>query len=328
METSIENQDVEVRTLSSKFTLDLLGKSMFHYDFGRLDGKSDKYYQAYRTILGFGSTFYGRLAKVFSWIYVFPLPEISKFYKAVDTMMSLFRSIIEERKKNKHDDILDNLLAAVADSNGEKLSERELFGNLWIFFAAGHETTATALSWGCLCLATYQDIQEKIYQEIVESIGDTAMPRLEDLEKLSYLDCFIQEVLRLHSPVQMLPTRFTTEDIKFEEYIIPKGVVVGLNINSIHRNRIHWGPEPEKFDPNRFLPENKKGRHNFAYLPFSLGSRQCLGNTFSLIEQKLFLARILQNFRVLPPRHSPIFSVNELIHFFSDVKFFLRFEKR
>jgi len=292
--------------------LDLLGKSIFHYDFGRLDGKGDKLYSAYKAILAYSRTRAGRLTAIFPVLDKLPIPAITEFHRSIDYIKNHFNQIIKERGGKNYGDILDSLLSAVEDKSGEKLSHVELLSNLWIFFIAGHETTASALSWACICLATYQDIQEKLYQEVITKIGENAMPTLEQLSDMSYLDQFIQELLRLHSPVQLLPSRKTMEDLKYKQYLLPKGSTIGINFNAIHRHPKYW-PEPNKFDPERFTPENKKGRHHFAYLPFSLGPRQCIGNVFSLIEQRLFLVRLLQKFRILPPRHSPLHSVDDMI---------------
>jgi len=184
------------------------------------------------------------------------------------------------------------------------------------FFLAGHETTATALTWACICLGAYPEIQEKIYREIVEKLGKDKVPTFDDLSKLEYLECFINENLRLNPPVGLLPTRRATEDIRYKEdsinQVIPKDAIIGIFFRAIHTHPDHW-ENPEKFDPDRFLPDNRKGRHHFAFMPFSLGPRQCIGNNFSLVEQRLFLTRLLQKFEVKLAKHSKPHPVNEPI---------------
>jgi len=98
----------------------------------------------------------------------------------------------------------------------------------------------------------------------------------------------------------LLATRKAVEDVEFQGVHIPKDSMVGFDIYNIHLNPDVW-ENPFEFNPDRFLPENKKKMDRFAYLPFSLGPRQCIGNTFSLIEQHLFVIRLLQKFEVLPP---------------------------
>uniref|UniRef100_A0A6B2LLR2 Cytochrome P450 n=1 Tax=Arcella intermedia TaxID=1963864 RepID=A0A6B2LLR2_9EUKA len=101
-----------------------------------------------------------------------------------------------------------------------------------------------------------------------------------------------------------MTTRIASKDIPYKDQMIPKGTLVGIAVDAIHNHPDYW-EHPERFDPTRFAPEMKKGRHKFAYLPFSLGQRQCIGNTFSEIEQRLFLVRLVQKFKVLPPKLLP-----------------------
>jgi len=151
-------------------------------------------------------------------------------------------------------------------------------------------------------LSVSQDIQEKLYKEITKIYGDN-IPEFTDLEKLEYLFFFIQEVLRCYPPVAVLPTRIATVDAEFEGFVIPKGTLVGVDIRTIHRNPLLWS-EPDEFIPERHIQENKKGMPQFSFLPFSLGPRQCLGTQFSIMEQRLFLIRLLQRFKILPPENN------------------------
>jgi cytochrome P450 len=307
-EVAKNGNDLDCHDFISKMTIDLLGNSIFHYDFGRLEGKIDQYYNCYQNIMGFSTHFFGLLVSFLPFLDALPVPQSKSIHDSVDNMKSLFLHMIDERKSGKkYGDILEKLLEAT----GSELSQLELFSNLWAFFIAGHETTATALSYAFICLSNYPTIQERIYQEVVKIVGPDTVPTLEDLDKLEYMDCFINEILRLHTPIKVLTTRVAIEDVPYNNQLIPKGSLVGIGIDAIHRNPKYW-PDPEKFDPDRFLPENKKGRNHFAFLPFSLGPRQCIGNNFSLIEQRLFLVCLLQNFRVLPPHHSPPYDLKEL----------------
>jgi len=171
------------------------------------------------------------------------------------------------------------------------------------FFFAGHETTASALSAAMWELSKHAKIQEKIFQEISQHIGKNP-PTFEDLKKLEYLDQFISENLRVH-PILFIASRVALEDLHYNGQFIPKGSRVGINIYHIHHSSDYWD-DPYTFKPERFSPENFAGQAKFSYLPFSLGPRMCLGNHFSLIEQKLFLCRLLQTFEVLPAKSHPL----------------------
>jgi len=238
--------------------------------------------------------------------------------------------MIEERNNetNKEGkDALDRLLHYAENSelqenseNSEKeekipggvknphLTSKELYANLFIFFLAGHDTTAAALSWGVGYLAKYPEEQQKLYDQIYSVLGDKP-PTIEDLDKFPYLDQFIFEILRMHPPVGDLTTRKANSDITYnppdggKTVIIPKGSIVGIDINTIHHSPKYW-EEPYKFNPSRFDPAKKK-KHKFQFLPFSLGPRECIGTKFSLIEQHLFLIRLLQLFKVELPENEP-----------------------
>jgi len=314
-----EGKDVDASTLFSAFTLDLLGKSIFHYDFKRLDDSNLDMYDAYKTLLNMQSNVTGFTLLTFPWLDKLPIPVIKEIHQSLDMIKGLFQRIINERKKEeKFNDILENLLEATKKNTGETgLSENEMISNIWLFFVAGHETTAKALTGQINCLLHYQDIQEKLYQEIITSIG-TKSPSLEDLNQLNYLDNFISECLRLYSPVALFPTRHTTEDIHYKNMIIPKGTIMGISIRGLHEHPDYW-PNPQVFDPDRFTPDQKKGRAKFAYMPFSLGLRQCIGNHFSLIEQKLFIVKLLQKYKVIPPKTLPQWDINKSMAGFSEV---------
>jgi len=209
----------------------------------------------------------------------------------------------------QHHDMISQMIHA-SDSEGKLLSLEEIVGNVIIFFLAGHETNTTTLSWAIYELSQHQDIQEKIFQEIQNKIGNKN-PNFDEID-VEYLDCFILENLRLHEPLGLSPTREATTDLDYNGLIIPKGSLLSLNYHTIHRNPEFW-PDPEKFDPDRFLPDQKKDRHRFAYVPFSAGPRQCIGMNLSLIEQRLFLIRLLQKFIVLPSKTQPCLSLKKVV---------------
>jgi len=181
-----------------------------------------------------------------------------------------------------------------------------------MLFLAGHETTAVSLTWAFNCLRAYPDIQEKLHQEITEKIGHENFPTEVELNQLVYLDGFIQEVLRLHSPVPALGTRITTEDVPYKGMTIPKGSLVGLFFHMIQTNPEIWD-DPLTFRPERWSPEERKGRNRYAHLPFSLGNRECIGKSFSLHEQRLFLARFLQKYKVIDPVNSKSHPTDRLL---------------
>jgi len=288
--------DVDFTPLLTSFTIDLLGKSVMDYDFGRLDGNINEYFESYRFALDFNAW---RLAYiVFPWLDKLPLPYTLQMKKSLSKLDELFERVVKTHDSDKHDFI--SLMLDAVKQDSAQLSDTEFVSNLFILFVAGHETTSSALSWAFYELAKNPDVQAKMYQEIQTVIGDRE-PTFEDLDKLHYVDNVISETLRVHPPIPMLASRQALVDCHYKDKLIPKGSLLGFNIYNIHHSSDHW-KDPFKFDPDRFSPENSKGRHKFSYLPFSLGPRMCLGSHFSLISQRLVLTRLVQKFEVFPPK--------------------------
>jgi len=307
----------------NRFTLDLLGKSVLNFDFGHLDSKISIYYEAYRTIAVESSPSTALLYRIFPFIDYLPLPITRRKIAAVNTMISLFNQIIQQHKETKHNDILDKLLAAK-----QEFTPTELLSDLWAFFLGGHETTATALHWAIGEIAENQDIQENLYQEIIRVYGND-LPSFESVANPpAYLNAFLTENLRRHPPAAIVLSRSSDEDIPYGDQIIPAGSQIGIDFMTIHHHPDYW-ENPMKFDPERFMPGNTKGRHKFSYLPFSLGPRQCFGNEFSLIEQRLFFVRLLQRWKVLLPKyHTPKDLKVPIFLFTKTEPFYIRLEER
>jgi len=226
---------------------------------------------------------------------------------ALEMLDELFYKMVENVPKSEtapRTNILSNMMKALKSEseNGAGMSEDELISNMYTLFIAGHETTATALSWLVYELTIHPEIQEKMLREIHKVVG-TSTPTFEDLDKLEYVDNVITENLRIHPPVIALPTREVIADIQYNEHVIPKGSRIGLCIYNIHHHPAFW-ENPFEFNPDRFSQtSNVEKRHKFSYIPFSLGPRMCIGNNFSLIEQRLFITRLLQYYELLPPKN-------------------------
>nr|QUF59368.1 cytochrome p450 CYP4V24 [Brachionus angularis] len=165
------------------------------------------------------------------------------------------------------------------------------------FMFEGHDTTAAAASWGCQLIGSHPEVQKKLHQEIDMVFGDSKRPITnDDLHNLKYLDCVLKEILRLFPSVPFFG-RCISEDTKVGDYQIFQGDTAVIFAYMIHRDEKYY-PDPEKFDPDRFLPENTKNRHPYAYIPFSAGRRNCIGQRFAIMEEKVLLASILRKFEI------------------------------
>ena len=152
-------------------------------------------------------------------------------------------------------------------------------------------------------LGRYPEIQQKIRDEVDEIIDKMDAPctckhkitfDFEHLKEMKYLDCVLKEVQRIY-PTAPFFGRKVTEEICTNGYKIPVGSTVAIFTYAMHRNPDLF-PEPLKFDPDRFLPENVAKRHPYSFIPFSAGARNCIGQKFSQLEQRLVIAKLLRNF--------------------------------
>ncbi|NXM47334.1 CP4V2 protein, partial [Gymnorhina tibicen] len=202
----------------------------------------------------------------------------------------------EESGSKKRKAFLDMLLNAT-DDEGNKLSYRDIREEVDTFMFEGHDTTAAAMNWVLYLLGHNPEVQKKVHRELDEVFDDTERSvTMDDLKNLRYLECVVKEALRLFPSVPMF-ARTLREDCCIKGYQIPRGANVLVLTYALHRDPEIF-PDPEEFRPERFFPENCKGRHPYAYVPFSAGPRNCIGQRFAQMEEKAILALILRRFWV------------------------------
>ncbi|XP_050452051.1 cytochrome P450 4C1-like isoform X2 [Cataglyphis hispanica] len=207
--------------------------------------------------------------------------------------------------------------------------------NILFMLLAASETTAITLNFVIFILANFPETQEKVYKELREIYGIKAPKstriKYEDLQRMNYLENVIKETLRLF-PVGPLIARELTEDINIRyqtrEIILPKDADVVIQIMTAQRNKKYW-PNPLVFDPDRFLPENIRKSDSF-YMPFSLGSRNCMGEKYAMILMKVFLSTLVRTFVFKIDESIQIDQIdlhyNLLLNFAKPIK--IRIEKR
>jgi len=154
------------------------------------------------------------------------------------------------------------------------------------------------MNFTCFLIASNPDVQAKVHAELDRVFGnDSARPcSKQDLDELEYLECVIKESLRLLPSVPFI-AREVQQDFTYRNYQLLKGTTAVIFIYFIHRDPEQF-PNPDQFDPDRFLPENSQNRLPYAYVPFSAGSRNCIGQRFALLEEKIVLSSILRRFRL------------------------------
>ncbi|MGB0385992.1 MAG: cytochrome P450, partial [Ardenticatenaceae bacterium] len=235
-----------------------------------------------------------------------PIPSNRRFEKAINTIDETVYKLIAERRASDASDASDNaeeqdllsLLLNVRDEeSGAGMSDQQIRDELTTIFLAGHETTATGLTWTWYLLSRHPVVGEKVLAE-VEHVLAGRMPRGEDLAKLTYTRQVFEESLRLYPPVWRFVRLAEEDDVLPSGYRIPKGSMVMLSPYLTHRHPDFWR-NSEGFQPSRFTQDASKIRHRYAYLPFGGGPRLCIGNNFSLMEGPLMMAMILQQYKLV-----------------------------
>ncbi|XP_058148563.1 cytochrome P450 4F2-like isoform X2 [Dasypus novemcinctus] len=244
-----------------------------------------------------------------------------RFHRACHLVHDFTNAVIQERRRTLPDKAADEFLMAKArtktldfidvlllakDEDGKELSDEDIRAEADTFMFAGHDSTASGLSWALYNLAKHPEYQERCRQEVQELLRDRHSEEIEwdDLAHLPFLTMCIKESLRLHPPVTHIFRRYTQDVVLPDGLVIPKGVNCLISIFGTHHNPTVW-PNPEVYDPFRFNPENTQKRSPLAFIPFSAGPRNCIGQTFAMSEMKVALALTLLRFRVLPGKTEP-----------------------
>jgi cytochrome P450 len=215
--------------------------------------------------------------------------------EAVAVMEHRIQEMIDERRRDPvgRSDLLSRLLAARDADDGVTMTDKQVRDEVITLFVAGHETTATSLAWAMYLLSRHPDVLAKVVAE-ADAWGATSPDRFEP-ERLDLTTRVFREALRLYPPLMMFPRR-TLEEVEIAGTVIPPRTIVFVSAYAVHRRADVW-PDPDRFDPDRFLPEEEAKRPKGAYLPFSAGPRFCIGMHFAMMEGPIVLATLLRRHR-------------------------------
>jgi len=237
----------------------------------------------------------GALETIFNVRIDNPITSYGKRMEAFRRIDALVYTLIAQRRgdEHPHNDVLSMLLASPDGEHPELLTDQQVHDHLTTFIAAGHETTAIALTWTFYLLSKHPEVREKLLNEIRTVLGDRPMT-MGDMDKLTYTDWVLSEALRLYPPA-WFQARFSANEFDLGEYHFPAGTRFLMSQWVMHRLPAIWG-DPEAFRPERWDPENGQKVPAGAYFPFGGGPRTCIGMPFAQLEAKLILTMILQRF--------------------------------
>lgn len=320
LKNEVGNTSVEVQTLMSRCTLDIICETAMGLSVNAQTEESSEYAKCIHDIT------YLVNARAFTPLYniewIYKRTKMHKDEQAIlkvlhghtDSVIKTRRLKLQEEADKKEvggvaeneDDFgrkkkvpfLDMLLQSTID--GRPLNDKELRDEVSTFMFAGHDTTSVAMSFTLFAIANHPEVQKKAFDELYNIFGSDKerMCTTTDLNEMKYLEMVIKESLRMY-PSAPLFSRTVSENLDYNGTVIPPGIPILFLPYSIHHDPDHF-PDPEKFDPERFSPENYDGKKPFSFIPFSAGPRNCLGQKYAMMEMKCLLSMILRQFELKP----------------------------
>jgi len=294
------SQTLDLASEMSRLTFTIVGRCLFGSELGP---RATDVEQAFPVLL---EELFNRAQSAVSLPIWLPTPAHRRFQRAIATVNDVVRTVLDERRGATADrpDLLSLLLEARYE-DGSSLSEQEVRDHIVTFLLAGHETTASALTWTLCLLATHADTLHAVETELDATLQGQPLT-LDTLPQLTHLDAVIRESLRLYPTIWISERRVTTADT-LGGFDIPAGSTVVISPYVTQRLATHW-PDPDAFRPARFLGEHAtRTLAKDGYFPFGAGPHQCIGQHFAMMEAKIVLASLLSRFRVrltnvtLPP---------------------------
>lgn len=286
------DETIDLSTEFQRLALEIVARALFGTEVP--EQEILQVISAFRTALQYTTR---RILNPFDFTENLPLPSNLRFKKAVEYMdQVVYRTIREERQRETPSGtLLALLMAAVDPETGEGMTEKQLRDEVMTLFLGGTDTSGNTLSWVFYYLNQLTPIRAKVLEEISQVL-EGRRPRFEDTMGLGYTRRVVEETLRL-SPQNWVMSRDTLGKDSIDGHEIPAGTTVFMGVYYAHRRPDFWN-HPEVFDPNRFLPEQAKGRHALSYIPFGAGPRKCIGYQFALMEFSFAISMILQRFEV------------------------------
>lgn len=301
-----DGEDVEMESLFSRLTLDIIGKAVFNYDFDSLTVDTG-IVEAVYTVLREAED--RSVAPIPVWelpIWKDISPKLKKVNAALklinatlDDLIALCKRMVEEEELQFHEEYMNEKDPSILHfllASGDEVSSKQLRDDLMTMLIAGHETSAAVLTWTFYLLSKEPSVMAKLQDEVDSVLGDR-FPTIDDLKKLRYTTRVINESLRLYPQPPVLIRRSIEEDV-VGGYPIKRGEDIFISVWNLHRCPNHW-EEADRFNPERWPldgPNPNEMNQNYSYLPFGGGPRKCVGDMFATFENLVAVAMLVRRF--------------------------------
>jgi cytochrome P450 len=287
-----EGQTLDISQEMMRLTLAIVGKTLFDTD---VEAEADEIGAALTSVM---ELFDFLLLPFSELLEKLPLPHVRRFQKARARLDDTIYRIIEERRRSNEDrgDLLSMLLAARdEEGDGGQMNDEQVRDEVMTLFLAGHETTANLMTWTWYLLSHHPAVEAKLHEEL-DAVLKGRQPTVEDVPRLRYTEMVVAESMRLYPPAWAIG-RLALKQHEIGGYTIPAKALVLLSPYVTHRDERFFS-DPTRFDPERWTPEAKELRPQFAYFPFGGGTRRCIGEGFAWMEGILLLASLARNWRM------------------------------
>ncbi len=242
------------------------------------------------------------IANIPAWV---PRPKKARALDAARTLRAAVLGLIAKRRASGKPqvDLMQRLMEAKDPETGKPMSDEQMVDNLLTFYLAGHETTAKALTWTLYLLSRAPEWEQRVLEEVRTVVGDGPVTAAH-ADKLAITQQVLKESMRLYPPAPQIG-RHALKDHRFGPHDIKAGTQVLIPIYAVQRHRTYF-PDPDRFDPTRFAPENEAKISRYHYMPFGAGPRICIGMAFAMMEATIILATLIRGARFeAAPGHNP-----------------------
>ena len=285
-------ETLDIHQEMMRVTLGIVGKTLFDAD---VESEAKEIGEALNAIM----QLFDRITIPFPQLMnSLPLPSNYRFLKAHRRLDKTMYRIIGEHRAGGVDrgDLLSMLLLSQdEEGDGGSMTDLQLRDEAMTIFLAGHETTANAMTWSWYLLSQNPEIEAKLHREI-DVVLEGRLPTGDDVPQLRYSEMVFAESMRMYPPAWAMG-RQVLSDYEVGGYVVPAGSIILMSPWVMHHNPRYY-PDPLKFDPERWTPQNREARPKFCYFPFGGGPRVCIGEGFAWMEGVLLLAAIAQRWQM------------------------------